>query len=229
MFVPVSAQPPKRRGRPRQSTSSAPAEGSASLGGAPDPLLDAALALFVERGVDGTPVPLIAERAGVGVGTLYRRFESKELLVNRLFRHWKRAYSRHLYYGFPLGVPLREQFRFFWSRLTSFAQANEDAFLFLEMHHHSSHLDEESRALEQEVSEPFRRFLQSQAGALKSLDPEAMRAFILGAFVNVVQASRSGALELTPELLDGLEECAWHAVAAAPQGQPQVVSDGGGS
>ena len=39
-------------------------------------ILEAALALFAERGYDGTPVPLIAEKAGVGAGTIYRYFES---------------------------------------------------------------------------------------------------------------------------------------------------------
>jgi len=210
---------PKRRGRPRTEPPSPEST---------DPLLDAALELFVERGVDGTPVPLIAERAGVGVGTLYRRFASKEILVNRLFRHWKRAYSRHLLLGYPLGRPMREQFHHFWERLTSFAQAHPDAFLFLEMHHQGSSLDEESRSLEREVMEPVRRLLRANpGGAFKVLDAEALRAFVLGAFMGVVQASRTGALELTPALIDALEECAWDAVAAMPRPSPAPVAPEG--
>lgn len=182
--------------------------------GEQDPILDAALSLFVERGVDGTPVPAIAERAGVGVGTVYRRFESKEVLVNRLFRHWKRAYLRKIYFGFPLDRPIREQFRFFWSRLAAFARAHTDAFLFLEAHHYAPHLDEESRALEQEGMQPVRRLLQSNPGStFRAMNADALRAFLLGAFVGVVRAAKAGLLELTPELVDQLEECAWQAIA----------------
>lgn len=43
-------------------------------------ILAAALDLFAERTFEGTPVPLIAERAGVATGTIYRYFESKETL-----------------------------------------------------------------------------------------------------------------------------------------------------
>ena len=41
--------------------------------------------LFAERGYDGTTIPMIAEKANVGAGTIYRYFENKEALVNSLF------------------------------------------------------------------------------------------------------------------------------------------------
>jgi AcrR family transcriptional regulator len=44
-------------------------------------LLDAALQLFAERGVDGTSVKALAQAAGVTPGLLYHYFESKEALV----------------------------------------------------------------------------------------------------------------------------------------------------
>jgi AcrR family transcriptional regulator len=44
-------------------------------------LLDAALELFAERGVDGTSVKALAQAAGVTPGLLYHYFESKEALV----------------------------------------------------------------------------------------------------------------------------------------------------
>ncbi len=45
-----------------------------------DKILAAARAAFDEEGVD-VGVEVIAQRAGVGVGTLYRRFPTKELLI----------------------------------------------------------------------------------------------------------------------------------------------------
>ncbi|WP_063000267.1 TetR/AcrR family transcriptional regulator [Nocardia mikamii] len=45
-----------------------------------DHLLLAALDVFAERGTD-VPMKLIADRAGVGVGTLYRRFPDRDALV----------------------------------------------------------------------------------------------------------------------------------------------------
>ena len=45
----------------------------------------AALLLFAERGADATPMPMIAEAAGVAVGSLYRYYANKEELVARLY------------------------------------------------------------------------------------------------------------------------------------------------
>jgi AcrR family transcriptional regulator len=45
----------------------------------------AALRLFAERGADATPVPMIAEEAGVAVGSLYRYYANKDELVGTLY------------------------------------------------------------------------------------------------------------------------------------------------
>jgi AcrR family transcriptional regulator len=51
-----------------------------------DALLQAALEVFEESGVDA-PVRDIAEKAGVGVGTLYRHFPKRADLIAAVFRH----------------------------------------------------------------------------------------------------------------------------------------------
>ena len=48
-------------------------------------LLDAALALFLEDGPD-VPLEAVARRAGVGIGTLYRHFPTREALVEAAYR-----------------------------------------------------------------------------------------------------------------------------------------------
>ena len=51
-----------------------------------DALLEAALAVFATSGVDA-PVREIAEKAGVGIGTVYRHFPQRSDLVAAVFRH----------------------------------------------------------------------------------------------------------------------------------------------
>src|SRR5258708_894681 len=83
-------------------------------------ILGAARALFVERGSQGTAVPAIADRAGVGAGTIYRYFESKEALVNELYRREKQMLATRVLTGFPVESSAREQFRAFWHRMARF-------------------------------------------------------------------------------------------------------------
>ena len=56
-------------------------------------ILDAAGELFAERGL-GVTLDDIAHHAGVGVGTVYRRFPDKELLIDALFEQRSRRCAR---------------------------------------------------------------------------------------------------------------------------------------
>jgi AcrR family transcriptional regulator len=49
-------------------------------------LLDAATAAFVEHGADDVSLEEIARRAGVGIGTLYRHFPTRQALLEAVYR-----------------------------------------------------------------------------------------------------------------------------------------------
>lgn len=179
-----------------------------------DSILKAALELFAERGFHGTAVPLVAERAGVGAGTIYRYFESKEALVNALYKQWKGALSASILGDFPSDRPAREQFHMVWRRLLAFARQNPLALEFLELHHHGPYLDEESRALTLSLLLPFAQFLDETGRQLitKDIPSPILMAVVWGAFLGLIKAAREGFIELTDEVVDLAETCCWEAI-----------------
>jgi TetR/AcrR family transcriptional regulator, repressor of fatR-cypB operon len=178
----------------------------------------AALTLFATQGFDGTAVPEIAKRASVGAGTIYRHFDSKEGLVNALYRREKARLMTHLVEHFPWQSPPRSQFRAFFFRLAGFARREPLAFAFLEHHHHAHYLDAASRKAERNSLAPVRAFLdQGKArGELKHLPSEALAAMVWGMLAGVIKAESNGELTFTDELLADIEACAWEAIAAPP-------------
>lgn len=58
-----------------------------------DRLVRAALELFTTRGYHETTTPLIAARAGVAEGTIYRHFASKDELLNEIYRAGVRLFA----------------------------------------------------------------------------------------------------------------------------------------
>ncbi len=64
-------------------------------------LLDAATLLVAERGVDAVTMDAVAARAGVGKGTVFRRFGSRAGLVRALLDHSEREFQ----HGFLFGPP----------------------------------------------------------------------------------------------------------------------------
>jgi AcrR family transcriptional regulator len=187
----------------------------------PDPekrtaILDAALELFVERGFHGTAVPLVAERAGVGAGTIYRYFENKEALVNELYRQWKNAISTHVLRDFPANAAPRDQFAHAFRQLCAFVEANPRVYAFLELHHHAAYLDEPSRAVEQRIFDFASTVLTAaQAkGLVRSGPPAMLLALLHGAFVGLVRFGREGRFDWTPASLAVAEQACWSLIAA---------------
>jgi len=60
-----------------------------------DKIVDAAANVVAELGVDA-PMAAIAKRAGVGVGTLYRRFPDRNALIAAVGRHYMNSISHAL-------------------------------------------------------------------------------------------------------------------------------------
>ncbi len=68
----------------------------------------AALELIAEQGFTGAPMSQIAERADVGVGTIYRYFAGKEDLVNALYLDIKARLAAHTLRGHLFLLPVAE-------------------------------------------------------------------------------------------------------------------------
>jgi TetR/AcrR family transcriptional regulator, repressor of fatR-cypB operon len=179
-------------------------------------ILAAALDLFVEKGFHGTSVPSVAEKAGVAAGTIYHYFASKEALVNALYKNWKAQIAAQIVTRFPFETPVREQFRTIWERMADFAVAHPKELAFLELHHHGSYLDDESRRIEnQTIDFGVEMVKRAQAQqAIKPLDPALLVELANGAFLGVFRAMREGKLPLTRALLMDAERCCWEAVRA---------------
>ena len=177
-------------------------------------ILNAALRLFTERGFHGTAMPLVAELAGVGAGTIYRYFDSKEALVNTLYRDWKVMQITTILKDVPAETPLREQFRIYWNRLVEFATEFPVAFGFLELHFHAPYLDAESREVEQRGQNALVSFFQNcrHQQIVKDLPPEMLGALVIGSYVGLIKASRAGCFQLTQEIIEQAEACGWEAI-----------------
>src|SRR5690606_22818626 len=111
-------------------------------------IMQAALMLFAERGYDGTTVPMIADKAKVGAGTIYRYFDNKEALVNALFQYCVKQFSSELTPKLMDDEKnIRDQFRDVFTTMMNYAEEHMDALLFIESHSGAYYLDEESHLI----------------------------------------------------------------------------------
>jgi AcrR family transcriptional regulator len=181
-----------------------------------DAILRAALDLFSERTYEGTAVPVVAERAGVGAGTVYRYFPSKQVLANVIFQDCKLVMTRSLSEGLPPGLSLRAEFAWMWRQIWEFARDLPEAFRFLEMHHHAGYLDDTSRAARDSFFAHIRAFIRrgQQSGIVRGEAPEVLVAIVLGAFVGLVRMEADGHLRFDEDTLEESEQAVWSMLSA---------------
>jgi AcrR family transcriptional regulator len=178
-------------------------------------ILSAALELFSERTYEGTAVPLLAQRAGVGAGTIYRYFENKEALVNAVYRRWASERKRLLVDSMP-DAPAREQFRHFWRGLWQLAAEQPHATLFLEAHHHAPYLDERSCAIRDEFLDGAAAILEhaQASGQVRRATPHMLGALIFGAFTGLLKRLSDHGEPVTEAYVAESEEIVWKMLEA---------------
>jgi AcrR family transcriptional regulator len=178
-------------------------------------ILDAALHCFVEKGFHGTAMPEIADRADIAAGTIYHYFESKEALVNALYRRWKAEVTQRVFAAFPQGAPTRQQFAAVWKEMASFALAHPEAFAFLELHNHASYLDDESLAVDRNLKDFAARMVERAQvdGVVKPVAATVLMELVFGAFTGLFRAGWERRFRLNQALIEGAEQICWDAIS----------------
>ncbi|GAA0929790.1 TetR/AcrR family transcriptional regulator [Virgisporangium aurantiacum] len=177
-------------------------------------VLDAALAVFTEHTYGGAAMSVLASRAGVAVGTIYRHFPSKEALGNAVYRRWKVQLGEHLFDDADAGS-IRAEFGRIWRGMLRFAAAHPDAFAFLELQQHGSYLDAESVEVTRRIEQAGAAFVVrgQQTGEIRDGDPAVLVALVYGAFVGLAATDRAGA-GLDEGRLQLAEDAVWDMLRA---------------
>ncbi len=100
-------------------------------------IIQAALDLIVEYGFHGASMAMIAEKAVVGAGTIYHYFESKEALINELYKELEEKVLAALQEGYPISKPIRERFIHIGTTLLKYFILHPLYFRYIEQYHYS--------------------------------------------------------------------------------------------
>lgn len=100
-------------------------------------IIQAALELVAECGFHGAPMAMVAQRAGVAAGTIYRYFESKDILITEVYASLEKRLLLAVMENYPEGRPVRERFLHLARVIIHFSISLPLEFRFLEQFHNS--------------------------------------------------------------------------------------------
>ncbi|WP_102313464.1 TetR/AcrR family transcriptional regulator [Vibrio cyclitrophicus] len=185
-------------------------------------ILDAALLLFSQQGLEGTSTGQIAKTAGVAKATLFHHFENKSLLIDELFRDLKLELFSTLQPHTGIAEQDRYQaFKFMWITGVEWALENPVAMKFFT----NVHFDPTTQTREVIVSQMFASLdeiiLKGQEdGKLMSLNIDLVRHFIHSHFLIcanwLIEQSESPPEKTSKYINDSFDMC-WRAIGGQIQ------------
>lgn len=177
-------------------------------------ILEATLELISEQGFHGTAMSMIADKAGVGAGTIYRYFDSKKDLITQLYLEIKREMSKAFLAGYSEDLPLRERFRTLWLNMLHYYMHHPQETAFLEQFDNSPYVNTEVKEALAEYYEPLVRFFQYafQEGVFKEMPLEMLPTFTLDVAVSLAKQHASGELTLDDETKELAMSACWDAL-----------------
>jgi len=176
-------------------------------------IIVSAMVLFIENGVQATPMSAIAKKANSGMGTIYNYFTTKEELINAIYIYIKQDEVRNI--SSPIdNNSIKRQFEHFCRALISYFVNNPLHFRFMDQFQSSPVITE---ATKNEGAAAFGAYLAlivqgQEQGIIKSIGIEEIMQFVMGGIMGFIRWILTSGKPLTDALMDNQLRIAWDAL-----------------
>ncbi|WP_185245316.1 TetR/AcrR family transcriptional regulator [Citrifermentans bremense] len=181
-----------------------------------DLIVQAALELVAEQGFHGAPMAMIADKAGVGAGTIYRYFENKDALIRDIYSMVEARVVAAIMKDYPEKGPVRERFMHIGRVLVNYLVSAPLELRFVEQFHNSpfgvDHRREKifGKGEKDIISELFHEALEQQI--FKPLPLSILFALFFSPLIDVCRDQILGFISLDDELIEQIVGACWDAV-----------------
>jgi AcrR family transcriptional regulator len=178
--------------------------------------LAASLKLIAEQGFQGAPMSLIADKARISVGTIYRYFSGKQDLINALYMDIKARVAAAVGGTRLVDIPVQEAFSRIIRDTIRYFIAHPRELHFLQQYENSPLIAPTTRlaglGAAGDLASVFKK--AREQALLKQMPLEMLGALIGGAAISCVKLHLSGQVLLDDATIDQCVAAIWDAVRA---------------
>lgn len=182
-------------------------------------VLETTLNIIIRKELQATSMALIAKESRVSTGNIYHYFQSKEDIVNELYKAVVTFNGEYVRAGLSQGGTIREKFELGWQRVVDLGKQYPQGFQFIEQYSFSPYIYDDVKKsvyvggwcgpMNQLYEEAIRQKL------FIALDPGMMVQMHYGSFVYILKAHLQGIIELTSEHVNEVIQSCWKGVQLA--------------
>ncbi|RAV30937.1 TetR/AcrR family transcriptional regulator [Sinomicrobium soli] len=177
-------------------------------------ILQGSLDLIIKQGLQHTPMSQIAERAGVGMGSVYKRFRNKEDIVNGIYIKIKTEEAETIFVNYNALNSVSETFYDVYGRMIDFFLQNPLKFNFISQYAFSPVIEKKTQ---QEAMSRFYPFDEMYArgleqGLFKDLEASHLTYFVFGAVCYWLKCASELQIHIDDNLREQFLKMAWDSV-----------------
>ncbi len=183
-------------------------------------ILKATMELIAENGFHGAPTAMIATRACVGTGTIYRYFADKDVLIIEVFKDVEIRLNQVLMENYPADQSVRRRIDHYYNGLIGFFLDNPLEFKFLGQFYDSPYgvAVRRDKIFAQKGSEDRCETMKNlfeqgiAEGVIKDLPIVILFAVFFGSLISVARDHTLGFINLDEQLIRQTSEASWDAI-----------------
>jgi AcrR family transcriptional regulator len=179
-------------------------------------VVDAMLGVVAEYGFHGAPMALVAERASVGAGTIYRYFEGKDAVIAACYHGLEERFLTAVMEGYPEGRPVRERFLHNATALVHHFMNSPRDLRFLQQFHDSPYGTDirKEKLFGQGDKAPLRELFEEGRvqQIIKDLPLPILFGLAFGPLMQICRDHAVGFLNLDDRLIAETVEACWDAL-----------------
>jgi AcrR family transcriptional regulator len=152
-------------------------------------IIQAAMKLLTENGVQATPMSAIAKAANTGMGTIYNYFPTKEALINAIYLHVKGTEINLLGTALDETKSLKIRLFHFYTAFVEFYLKYPLSFAFMDQFQSSPIISEETKKEGKANFLPLFNLLKQgqKDGLIKEMELESLLQFLAGTITTFVR------------------------------------------
>jgi AcrR family transcriptional regulator len=161
---------------------------------------------------------MIADRAGVGIGTIYLYFENKDVLIAEIYKDIEDRLFPLIMAGYVLEKPIRERFLHLGTAFLRYFTENPLDFRYLEQFHNSPYgvgFRRDNMLGHRQNGNVYRELLEAGVDeqVIKNLPLVILFALAFGPFLTVARDHILGFIPLDDSLIARTVEACWDGIS----------------
>ncbi|MFC5451232.1 TetR/AcrR family transcriptional regulator [Paenibacillus aestuarii] len=180
-------------------------------------VLETTLNLIIDKELQATSMSLIAKDSGVSTGNIYHYFNSKEDIINELYKAIVRFNGEYVTKDMTETDSIQTQFRKAWRNLIELGNMYPKGFRFIEQYSFSPYIYEQSKleAYKDGWCGPLEKLYRKAVdeGVFVRLEPQMMVQMHYGSIVYLLKGYQQNLLELTEDIAEQAVLACWNAVS----------------